>query len=142
MKPTAKPMTRADWEKLTDMRIREAKILLDAGEWDGAYHLAGYAVECALKVCIIKRLNTSDLWPPKQFTVDCYTHDLQLLIRLADLEVAINGAGPVTGLWGQVANWGELSRYEHGKTLIDVQQFYNAITDPKDGVLQWIKARW
>jgi hypothetical protein len=42
-------VTRADFQKLADMRIKEAGILLAAGEFDGAYYLAGYAVECALK---------------------------------------------------------------------------------------------
>ena len=28
-------MKKADFEKLADLRIREAKILLDAKEWDG-----------------------------------------------------------------------------------------------------------
>ena len=64
-------IAKADFQKLADMRIREAKALLDAKEWDGAYYLAGYAVECALKACIIKRLNSSDLWPEKSFVENC-----------------------------------------------------------------------
>ena len=35
------------------LRLREAKLLLDAKDWDGAYYLAGYAVEFALKIRII-----------------------------------------------------------------------------------------
>jgi HEPN domain-containing protein len=68
------------------MRIREAKILLDAGEFDGAYYLAGYAVECALKACILKRL--SDYWPDesdRKMLEKCYTHDLEHLLKAADL---------------------------------------------------------
>src|SRR5262245_20776123 len=38
-------LKRADFQKRADMRIREAKILLDAGEWNGAYYLTIYSVE-------------------------------------------------------------------------------------------------
>jgi hypothetical protein len=76
------PTRKSDFQKIADMRVREARILLDAGEWDGAYYLAGYAVECALKACIIKRLNTSDVWPEKSFMDNCYKHDLKLLLKM------------------------------------------------------------
>jgi hypothetical protein len=36
-------MNKSDFEKLADMRVREVDILLNAGEVDGAYYLAGYA---------------------------------------------------------------------------------------------------
>ena len=36
------------------LRLKEAAALLDLGLADGAFYLAGYAVECALKVCIAK----------------------------------------------------------------------------------------
>src|SRR5690242_18924526 len=36
----------ADFRDLAAMRVREAKLLLDGGEWSGAYYLVGYAVEC------------------------------------------------------------------------------------------------
>ena len=135
-------IAKADFQKLADMRIREAKALLDAKEWDGAYYLAGYAVECALKACIIKRLNSSDLWPEKSFMENCYKHDLKVLLRQADLETAMNSAGPVVGRWSQVKEWSEQSRYELGKAAAFVRQFYEAITDPLEGVLQWIKSCW
>jgi HEPN domain-containing protein len=40
-------MNRADFQKLAELRIREAKVLLDSKHYEGAYYLAGYAVECA-----------------------------------------------------------------------------------------------
>jgi hypothetical protein len=42
-------MNRSDLQQLTEMRIRESGILLTGAESSGAYYLAGYAVECALK---------------------------------------------------------------------------------------------
>jgi hypothetical protein len=134
--------TNTDFQKLSEMRVREAKLLFDANEFDGAYYLAGYAVECALKACIIKKLMSSNVWPERKFSDDCYKHDLKILIRVAELEAAISAAGPVAARWGQVKDWTEQSRYEHGKTKQFVQQFLEAITDSADGVLPWLKGRW
>jgi hypothetical protein len=136
------PITKADFQKLADMRVREAKILLDAGEWDGAYYLGGYGVECGLKACIIRRLNTSAYWPEKSFMDNCYKHDLKLLLRLADLETEMNSGGPVLARWAQVKDWSEQNRYELSKAETFVRAFYDAIADPSEGVLQWIKSRW
>jgi hypothetical protein len=135
-------MTRADFKKLAKLRLKDAKILLAAGQYDGAYYLAGYAVECALKACIIKKLRTSDSWPEKGFSFDCWKHDLNLLADLAGLRVAIENAGQVTKNWLIVKDWTENRRYEHGATKQTASDLYNAINDPANGVFQWLKARW
>jgi hypothetical protein len=54
-------MNRAEFQKLSDLRLHESKALLTAGLPQGAYYLAGYAVECALKACIAKRTGYSEL---------------------------------------------------------------------------------
>src|SRR5437870_12443634 len=123
------------------MRIREATILLKAGEFDGAYYIAGYAVECALKACILKRL--SDYWPDdKKFMDKCYTHNLNELLQLADLENDLKASGAVAAKWFYVKDWNEQVRYQMGKVERDARELYEAIIDPTDGVLQWLKARW
>jgi hypothetical protein len=60
-------MNRIDLQNLANERIAEAKILLDAGKWSGAYYLAGYAVECGLKACIANLLKTEN-FPEKEFS--------------------------------------------------------------------------
>jgi len=52
-------MNRNDFQQLADVRIDEAVVLLDQGKYDGAYYLAGYAVECSLKACIAKLTDTA-----------------------------------------------------------------------------------
>jgi HEPN domain-containing protein len=47
-------MDRKDLRALSRVRLSEARALFKAGLPDGAYYLAGYAVECALKACIAK----------------------------------------------------------------------------------------
>ena len=39
-------MNRSDLQKIADIRVADAKLLLDAGRFEGAYYLIGYAVEC------------------------------------------------------------------------------------------------
>lgn len=134
-------MTKSDLQKLAEMRIREAGILLNAGELDGAYYIGGYAVECALKACIIKRL--ADYWPDdKNFFNKCYSHELNDLLQLANLQTEINAVQEVAKNWGIVKDWSEKRRYRHGAPPVAVTDFYNAITDPTDGVFQWLKACW
>jgi hypothetical protein len=41
-------MNRADLQQIAELRLQEARTLLTGGFPDGAYYLAGYAVECAL----------------------------------------------------------------------------------------------
>jgi hypothetical protein len=134
-------VTRTDLQTLAEKRIKEAGILLAAGEFDGAYYLAGYGMECALKACILKRL--ANYWPEdKKFIEKCYTHDLKILLQHADLEGEMNAAGAVLLRWLEVKDWTEQSRYQVGKTGPDVRRFYQAIVDPAEGVLQWLRTRW
>jgi HEPN domain-containing protein len=47
-------LKRRDLRELALLRLKEAQVLFANGCWSGAYYLAGYAVECALKACIAK----------------------------------------------------------------------------------------
>jgi hypothetical protein len=53
-------------------------------DYEGAYYLGGYAVECALKACIAKRAERHE-FPDKQDVIDSYTHDFKEMVRLAHL---------------------------------------------------------
>jgi hypothetical protein len=46
-------MNRAELQQLAEDRRLDAEALLAAQRWAGAYYLAGYAVECGLKACIM-----------------------------------------------------------------------------------------
>jgi HEPN domain-containing protein len=46
-------LSRTELQQLAEIRIAEANVLLANGMWDGTYYLAGYAVECGLKACIM-----------------------------------------------------------------------------------------
>ena len=137
-------MNRADLQKLARTRIKEAKALLDIGHYDGAYYLAGYAVECALKACIAKKTQRHD-FPDKKLAEESYTHDLTKLIRVAKLEDQLNAAIAVDDTfaehWVITRRWSEAARYEV-ITQEPAKNLYHAIVDRKHGVLSWLKKFW
>ncbi|WP_158793477.1 HEPN domain-containing protein [Granulicella sp. L60] len=137
-------MNRADLQKLSNARIREAKILFAAGEYSGAYYLAGYAVECALKACFAKGIRRHD-FPDKNRTGKVFIHKLRELAQLAnvdaDLAVATKFNTKLDGNWLLACNWTEESRYSTW-TQNDAEAMIEAISGKRDGVLPWIKRRW
>ena len=80
-------MNRNDLQGLARLRVREARTLLKAGHSAGAYYLAGYAIECALKACIAKAVKRHQ-FPDLRTVRESYTHDLRELIKLAGLSTA------------------------------------------------------
>jgi HEPN domain-containing protein len=141
----ASAMNRAELHQLAEDRIRDARTLLAARRWSGAYYLAGYGVECALKACVIVHLMQTDEFPEKRFSERCWTHNLAQLLGLAGLEAAFEAALAADSRlelnWGIVRDWNESSRYERTSRK-KALGLYNAIIDKKHGVLSWIKARW
>ncbi len=139
-------MNRSDLQALADVRIDEAQVLLGMTppRADGAYYLAGYSVECALKAAIAKLNNQYD-WPEKWFVTECHTHNILALVRLAGLEAARAAdaaANPALALnWSIVKDWSERSRYER-HSQAKAQKMIDAVIDNVNGVLPWIKARW
>jgi hypothetical protein len=136
-------VNRKDFQDLADVRVAEAEALLQGTFFDGAYYLAGYAVECALKACIAKQTQAFD-YPPKNGQ-KYYTHRIKELVGLAGLEVELDLAAKadlVLGSnWAFVLSWTEESRYDR-KDQADAEALFKAITDSSHGVLPWIKARW
>ncbi len=137
-------MNRNNLQRLTGIRIREAKTLFKAGEYSGAYYLAGYAVECALKACFARGVKRFD-FPEKNTTNTVYTHDLKVLVKLVNLEKERSAATQINKRfeagWNVVFKWTEQSRYSTF-TRDDADAILDAITRTRDGVLPWIKQRW
>ena len=77
-------MDRSDLQGLASVRHKEARALLRAGLSDGAYYLAGYTVECALKACIAKGTQRHE-FPEKKKVQSSHSHNLRELIRVAGL---------------------------------------------------------
>jgi hypothetical protein len=141
----ATTVNRIEFQILADVRLAEAKTLLDNCQWDGAYYLAGYAVECGLKACIAKLTKEHDFPPKPRVVQDYYTHNLATLLVQAQLEGSWDtdsAADPALKLNGATVNlWTEMSRYER-KTEIAARALYEAISELTHGVLPWIKRYW
>ena len=138
-------MNRVDFQTLAKIRLDEAKVLLDNGKPDGAYYLAGYAVECALKACIAKRPKRHD-FPVEPATLrEYYTHNLEQLVKVADLkrlhEADLRSNTALKANWAIVKDWDETGRYKQW-TLTEAQDLFNAISAKLDGVLAWIRRHW
>jgi len=137
-------MTRTEFQELAEVRLKEADSLLTAGLWDGAYYLAGYAVECALKACIVKGVKAED-FPDKELANKFFTHDLRKLLVLAKLQDQFDAdvlADPtIEPKWEVVVHWNEGVRYSRAIEG-DARDMLAAVSDANSGVLTWIRRYW
>ena len=132
-------MNRRDFQNLATIRLREAKLLLASNAPDGAYYLAGYAVECALKACIAKQTKRY-AFPEKQTVLDSHTHDFKKLLERAGLRLIHNMAmdqAEFANYWKTVAEWNAASRYGNHSMQM-AEELINAIANRRFGVLPWL----
>lgn len=139
-------MNRTDFQKLSGLRVSEARVLLDSKRFEGAYYLAGYAVECALKACIAKKTKRYDFPPNEKAIREYYTHELEKLVKGADLGAALKAKEDSDVQfklnWAVVKGWKEQARYEPKIDEKLARDLYSAITSKKHGVLSWLKKYW
>jgi HEPN domain-containing protein len=141
-------MNRADLHRLVEIRIAEAEALLNAGQYNAAYYLVGYAVECALKACIAKQTREFDFPPEPKFVREIYTHNLDELRTKVGVELdkefkkELQSNGEFAGNWGTLKDWSEDSRYKTDISEKAARGLHAAITDPQNGILQWLKKWW
>jgi HEPN domain-containing protein len=133
-------MNRSDLQRLSKTRLKEAKLLLANGFSSGAYYLAGYAIECALKACIAKSTRRHD-FPDRKLDLGSHTHNLKELLKLAQMEPLLELEPRMEAPWKFVQEWSEESRYraysEH-----QARQLLDAIANRKNGVMPWITRHW
>jgi len=142
-------LTAAILRQLAAQRAAEALSLMRDGHHGGAYYLAGYAVEMALKARIAMQFRAGEI-PDKAQVNAVYTHRLADLMKQAGLSHSTAGGALENELdsnqtfaanWGIVSQWNEQSRYQ----LIGVvraQELVSAVTEPKDGVYPWLTRHW
>lgn len=138
-------LNRLELQSLAKKRVREAKVLLDNGHFEGAYYLLGYAVECAFKACIAKQIKRND-FPDKKVVDKSYTHELRTLFDLSGLKIhfekEIKTNSQLEKNWATIKDWSEESRYRSSIPEPKVRDFYLAVTARKNGILTWIKKSW
>ena len=137
---------RALLQQLAKLRLDEAKLLAREGQFSGAYYVAGYAIECALKARIAAMFRENEI-PDKNLVNKVYTHELAALLNLAGLEKPLEterqNDSELDRRWSIVKNWTKQARY-----AIWTEQQAAAIIDAIDGdgktggLFQWLSARW
>lgn len=127
---------------LSTIRLDETQALLAARKYHGAYYLAGYAVECALKAKIAGNVKKHD-FPDKALASEVYTHELTRLIKSAGLDVGFQrdrtSNRNLDINWAVVKGWSEEKRYDASIKARDARDLLQSITDPSDGIMQWIE---
>ncbi len=138
-------MNRNELQKLAEMRYTEAKTLLQAGCYQGAYYLAGYAIECALKACIAKQIVQYE-FPDRVLANNAWSHNLERLIGTAELEyrfrIARRKNQVLEANWSVVKDWNESSRYDITISKAKAGDLFQAGFAKDDGILGWIKEQW
>ena len=143
-------MNQVELRTMALERLLDAEALLREGRWSFAYYVAGYAVECALKSCVLARMiHTGGVFIDNKISEHCLTHDFEQLIRSAGLTQELNVQlkasvatdGVFTSHWNSVLQWKETSRYE-AKTEAEARTLHEAISAQPNGVLQWIQQYW
>ena len=137
-------MNRQELQALAEERLADARALLDAGRWGGAYYLAGYVVECALNACVARQTREHDS-PVKDAREKFYIHDLTKLRDNADLKKAFahefSRDADFQSNWNFVKDWTEEARYQtHSRQK--AEQMLTAVADPQHGVLQCLRRYW
>jgi len=133
-------VNRRDLQALSRIRLVEAKALLRLGHCDGAYYLAGYAAECALKACIAK-LTVRHEFPDKKRVDLSYTHKVEDLVRVANLAEQLRNRTysdkDFAEGWEAMRLWSEQSRYSRH----DAEEA-RAMVVAVNGFIRWVRPYW
>ncbi len=135
-------MNKSDLEALVDIRVSEAKVLLEYKNFQGAYYLAGYALECAIKACIAKQVQQYD-FPNKDLARESHQHKLADLLGVAGLKQKLSekelSDSDFQLNWAVAKDWTVESRYERSIESTKANDLYQAVTDENSGILAWLR---
>lgn len=137
------PLTRDGLIGAAREKADAAALCLEADLPSTAYHLAGLAVELALKAHIAAIFRAAEL-PDPRFVRSVYTHDLDELLTLSGLRDALASTEPGLGLaahWSTLQAWRVDSRYEAIDRTAATAIVHAACGG--EGVVAWLSSqRW
>ena len=145
-------------KKLAYERLNEAKILCDAGKYDGAFYLAGYSIELMLKAKVCEQMGIDNLFDfdEKKFSTHgvsdirqaLKTHDIAVLLMLSGLKIKFDKAKidnqvlfKTSALLFESSGkclWNEQMRYQLNSQNADNVQVLIELLDHEKGLLKWI----
>ena len=128
-------------ERLVESRLKEARALYEKGLYAGCVYVAGYAVECCLKIAICQALDSDGL--PATFT----SHELEVLLLHSGLKRRMEREAPevrrslakIQGFW--TMKGAESIRYIDPEEFMsdDAEDFLSWVTDATLGVVPWLR---
>jgi len=106
-------LTAQEVKHLASARLKDARVLFDAGRYDGAAYMCGYTVELALKARICKTLKWA-AFPEKDSEFkglgSLKVHDLDALLRFTGRETQVKST--LLAEWSAIAAWSPEARYK------------------------------
>ncbi len=97
-------------------RLEDAKTLFNAGRYDGAFYICGYAVEIGLKMRICRTLGWEG-YPKTKKEFESFSsfkiHNLEILLHLSGVEAQIKEK--FFTQWSVVTSWDPEIRYSSEK---------------------------
>ena len=133
-------VARETLREVAEARLKEAENLFDAKHYAGTVHLAGYAVECYLKVAICVTLH----WDELRGTFK--THDLEALMLHSGLDDKLQKDARLVESFAKIKEtWvidGSLSiRYKKPSEFNEraARIFLRYVSDPETGVVPWLR---
>lgn len=137
-------MNRSEFQTLARVRLQDARVLSQAGRFDGAYYLFGLAIECALKACICRNIRRYD-FPDRDLAHKSNQHELSALVKVAGLgatlDAQLKADAAFTANWLIAEGWSIQSRYSSSGQS-KAEAFERAINDRRHGVMRWIRQHW
>ncbi|MDR1964174.1 MAG: HEPN domain-containing protein [Planctomycetaceae bacterium] len=151
--------TPQEIEILAWERLDEAKVLYENQKYDGAFYLAGYAVELMLKAKIASRFGITGLFDdsdPMSNTIEgigdvrraVKTHNLRVLMIFSCLREEFETECETNAEFSFFADmllggWSEQSRYKTlGSTNREIlKEILDILENKTQGILQWIKMK-
>lgn len=121
-------MKISELEHLSKARLEDAKALYQAGRYEGAVYICGYAVELGLKKKICITLGWSEY--AEKYT-SFKTHALEVLLHFSGVESYINQN--LLSEWSVVMSWNSELRYSSKK---QTQQEAKLMIDSTETILK------
>ncbi|MFC0185846.1 HEPN domain-containing protein [Pseudarcicella hirudinis] len=143
-------------KKIAKQRLQEAKILYMNGMCDGAFYLAGYSVELALKAKICERLGIPNLFDETDSNANSIkgigeirktlkTHNLFILLIFSGLKVKFDNDKATNKDLAKANSllfnaWDENARYKPCGHMLDqdVKKLMILLLDAS-GIITWIE---
>lgn len=136
---------RRDLKNLVVGRLADAHVLMSKRRYASAYYIAGYAVECGIKVCIARQFRKNTI-PDKNLVNNTYTHDFEKLMKTAGIftqlveDIAANA--DLYSSWNVVKDWKPEIRYTTSVTRLEARDLIDAIENQQNGIIQWLTQHW